>query len=104
MKIKKISSVVALSMIFCSPLTYASSPDAWQALDNLGKAACLHASNLSKPSVVGPIVHFDDLGMSVVMVHGRYPQRHMNNKPGKELCLFDKKSKKAAVAEAVGFK
>jgi hypothetical protein len=33
------------------------------------------------------------------LIGGRYPQAFMKNKPGKELCLYQRASKKAVVQE-----
>jgi hypothetical protein len=48
-------------------------------------------------------VDFDDsLGYSALLLSGLYPQPHMKHKPGRELCLFDRRSRRAAVTVADG--
>jgi len=34
-----------------------------------------------------------------VLIQGRYPQAHMKNQPGAELCLYHKQSRKAFVTQ-----
>ncbi|MNF06269.1 hypothetical protein D3C80_2061870 [compost metagenome] len=44
---------------------------------------------------------FDDrLGLTALLLEGRYPQPHMKNQRGRELCLYERKSHKAHIAEA----
>lgn len=46
---------------------------------------------------------FDDrLGYSALLISGRYPQPQMHNKSARELCLFDRRTRKAFVSEADG--
>jgi hypothetical protein len=46
------------------------------------------------------LVLFDDaVGYDALVVSGTYPQPHMKNQPGKMLCLFNKKTRKASVSE-----
>ncbi|MDU9389861.1 hypothetical protein [Pseudomonas sp. zfem002] len=34
-----------------------------------------------------------------LLLQGRYPQKHMNNRKGTELCLYDRRQKTAYVTE-----
>ena len=43
------------------------------------------------------------MGYTALLLQGRYPQKHMNNLLGRELCLFERKSGTAHVTEADAF-
>ena len=44
---------------------------------------------------------FDDrVGYSAVVLEGRYPQAHMKNRLGRELCLWQRSKQKASIVEA----
>lgn len=78
----------------------ASSPDAWQQLDKTERAACLKASQLKDVKVLGKQASFDDqVGYDALLLQGRYPQKHMNNRTGLELCLYHRQTGKATVTE-----
>lgn len=78
----------------------AASPQAWKDLDRAVLAGCLKASQLKDVSVVGNTARFDDrTGFDAVLLQGRYPQRHMNNRQGRELCLYQRKTRSASVTE-----
>jgi hypothetical protein len=34
-----------------------------------------------------------------VLLQGRYPQKHMNNRKGRELCLYERKTGQVSVTE-----
>ncbi len=78
----------------------ASTPQAWSALDKAMLDSCLKASQLKNVSAVGNSAQFDDrVGYSALLLKGRYPQKHMNNRPGTEVCLYNRKSRQASVTE-----
>ncbi|MBC3954649.1 hypothetical protein [Pseudomonas triticifolii] len=78
----------------------AATPQAWSALDKAMLDSCLKASQLKTPAPVGTSAQFDDrVGYSALLLKGRYPQKHMNNRPGTELCLYNRKSRQASVTE-----
>ena len=82
-------------------LALASSPFAWSAHDREVASACTRASGLNKAAVAGqPMVFDDSLGMTALVVTGRYPQPHMKNQPGRVLCLFDRKTRQAHTTPA----
>lgn len=84
----------------CSLAAHASSNDAWAAYDKRVAAACAKASALKNVQVASPPAQFDDrVGYTALLLQGRYPQAHMKNQRGRELCLYDKKSKRAFVTE-----
>lgn len=81
----------------------ASTPQAWSAYDAEVLKACAAASLLKNPHAAGERVDFDDAtGYSALLLAGTYPQPHMKNQPGRELCLFDRRTRTAVIAEADG--
>jgi hypothetical protein len=79
----------------------ASTPQSWSAYDQEVIRACVAASALQEARPAGERVDFDDrVGYSALLLSGRYPQPHMNHQPGRELCLFDKRTRTAAVTDA----
>ena len=82
-------------------LAQASSPAAWSAHDREVASACTQASGLKQAAVTGqPMVFDDSLGMTALVVTGRYPQPHMKNQPTRVLCLFDRKTRQAHTTSA----
>jgi hypothetical protein len=83
----------------------AASPQAWSELDKAVSAACLKASQLKDTRVLGTAAQFDDrVGFNALALQGRYPQKHMKNQTGIELCLYNRKDKQAFVTEWDGLK
>lgn len=83
-------------------VTFASSEQAWSKHDQNVKMACVKASKLKNPKPVSNVMLFDDrVGYSALLIQGQYPQAHMKNKTGQELCLWNKTTKKAYLSEAV---
>jgi hypothetical protein len=79
----------------------ASSPAAWSAHDKEVAAACVKASGLKSAKPAGqPMAYDDSVGMTALLITGRYPQAHMKNRTGRVLCLFDRKKSEATVTEA----
>lgn len=78
----------------------ASSSQAWSDHEQRVLQSCIAASQLKEVKALGKAAEFDDrVGYSALLLEGRYPQKHMNNHKGTELCLFDKKRKAAFVTE-----
>ena len=50
-----------------------------------------------------PTLFSDDVGYTALLLQGSYPQKHMKNGLGRELCLFERKSGTAHVTEADAF-
>ncbi|QHH95280.1 hypothetical protein FPL18_16325 [Acinetobacter gyllenbergii] len=99
LKYLAILGFVASSSVMSS-ITFASSEQAWNKHDQEIKAACIKASQLKKAKTVSNVMLFDDrVGYSVLLIEGKYPQAHMKNKTGQELCLWNKTSKKAYLTE-----
>ena len=77
-------------------LALASSPAAGSAHDRKVASACTQASGLKQAAVAGqPMVFDDSLGMTALVLTGRFPQPHMKNQLGRVLCLFDHKTRQA---------
>ena len=90
-----------LISLLLTPLKHASSEDAWKNNDRHRQQACLKASGLTAVKVVGKPIQYDDsLGYDALLLEGRYPQKHMKNQIGRELCLYQRQSGKASVSEA----
>ncbi|MHB9798196.1 hypothetical protein ACYCAX_10315 [Pseudomonas sp. MT3] len=96
----KVTRIALLAVLFVGAVQ-ASSDEAWQAQDKQQREACLALSHLQNKEVLGSPVLFDDsVGYTALMIGGRYPQKHMQGKQGRELCLFERKTGKAVISEA----
>ena len=96
----KVISIALLAAVFAGSVQ-ASSDAAWQAQDKQQREACLALSHLQNKKVLGAPVLFDDsVGYTALMIGGRYPQKHMQGKQGRELCLFQRSTGKAVISEA----
>ncbi|MBJ9985835.1 hypothetical protein IAE19_10325 [Acinetobacter sp. S40] len=93
--------LIIFSMI--AGMTHASSEQAWKQHDQAVKTACVKASGLKNAKAVSDIMLFDDrVGYSALVLEGNYPQTHMKNRKGRELCLYQRQQKKAVVTAADG--
>jgi hypothetical protein len=82
-------------------MAVATSPAAWSAHDSEVAAHCVQASGLKNARAAGlPMVYDDRLGLTALLVSGHYPQAHMKNRPGRVLCLFDRRKREAFVTYA----
>lgn len=89
-----------LALLLLCPLAHASSDQAWAEHDKQLLKACSAASQLKDVRALGKSAEFDDRsGYSALLLQGRYPQKHMNNRKGTELCLYDRRQKTAYVTE-----
>lgn len=88
------------STLLLAVTAHASSDDAWAEHDQQLLHACSAASQLKDVRALGKSAEFDDsTGYSALLLQGRYPQKHMNNRKGTELCLYDRRHKRASVTE-----
>lgn len=93
-------SAVASLVVLALP-AHATTPDAWKSHKAEVIAKCTKASGLQDAKLVGELIEYDDsIGLTAALIAGTYPQPHMRNKPGRSLCLFDKRSRTANVAPA----
>ena len=98
---KRMKGALLSVALLSSAAAQASSAEAWQQSHQVMTQACINASHLSKVRVLGEPIEYDDsTGYSALLLEGRYPQRHMNNKRGRELCLFQRSSGRASISEA----
>lgn len=94
-----------LITLLLSPLAHASSEAAWQKNSSSRQQACLKASGLKSVKIIGKPIQYDDsVGYDALLLEGRYPQKHMKNQIGRELCLYQRQSGKASVSEADQFR
>jgi hypothetical protein len=94
-------AAIALLNIATVGVAHGTTPDAWAAHEKEVVSACAAASNLRDAKPGGSLVDFDDrVGFTAVVIDGRYPQSHMKDKPGRVLCLFDKRTRRPFVSDA----
>lgn len=99
MMFAKAFTVLAGGLVASAAL--ASSPVAWKDYDQRLMKACVAASGLKDVKPVGGPIQYDDrVPVMALVLAGRYPQKHMNNRAGRELCVWDRKAEKAYVSEA----
>jgi hypothetical protein len=92
-------AISAVSMVLTK--SYASTESAWQNDKQEIVSKCIKASQLSQTKAASEIIYYDDeVGFAALALSGIYPQKHMNKRPGKELCLFDRKKRAAYVSVA----
>jgi hypothetical protein len=96
--IPALSAALAAALLLATPPLHASSPQAWEAQRRQLIEACRQVSGLRQTRPVGDPVDFPEL--VALLQAGAYPQPHMAGRRGRELCLFDKRSGRARVAEA----
>lgn len=90
-----------ITLLCCAGNALASSDDAWKQHDRRVLAACTAVSKLKDARPAGQAVVFDDrLGLTALMLTGRYPQPHMKGRNGNELCLYARKTGNAYISEA----
>jgi hypothetical protein len=95
-------AVLAAASLLAAPAS-ASTPAAWRQLQQQAERGCIAASGLARPRVSNMIVFDDATGVVALLVSGTYRQRHMKGATGTNLCLYNRKTRKAAVEEAQGW-
>ena len=89
-----------LTLACFSGLAQASSADTWNTYRQQMLKQCLAASSLKDAHAVGKAAEFDDrTAYSALLLEGRYTAKHMKNKTGSELCLYDRRAEQAYVTE-----
>ncbi|MDB5884294.1 MAG: hypothetical protein JWR74_465 [Polaromonas sp.] len=92
---------VFLAALACPGLASASTAAAWSAHEQQVIQTCLKASSLKHARAGARPMAFDDRSaITALLVAGRYPQAHMKNQSGRELCLYNRKTRKAVVTPA----
>jgi hypothetical protein len=102
MTVKALVMTSVAAVLSAAP-ALASSPDAWAASARAGRAACIKAADLAKPTVSANLVFSDRIGRDALLVRGTYKQRHMRGARGTMLCLYDRRTRTAEVQEAKGW-
>ena len=98
---KRSRITVFLMAMAWTGLAAASSPAAWSAHDKEVAKSCIKASGLKNARTAGQAMAFGDrTAITALLVSGRYPQPHMKNRSGRELCLFNRKTRQAVVTPA----
>lgn len=93
--------LIAVAVVTGPLSAHASTPAAWSSHQSEVVAKCTKASGLKDAQLVGSLVEYDDgVGYTAALVAGTYPQPHMKNKPGRSLCLFDKRNRTAHLSPA----
>ncbi|KOC89536.1 hypothetical protein [Winslowiella iniecta] len=93
--------LVLLAALGTSAPVLAASTESWHSADQRMKQACVKASGLKNARPVTRVMLFSDrVGYSALVLQGTYPQKHMKNKRGRELCLYQRATSRASVTEA----
>jgi hypothetical protein len=96
----KTTTLMLLALTAIAGQASASSEDAWKAFGKTLVDSCVAASSLKNAKPAGTSAMFDDsVGYSALLIKGQYKQAFMKNKTGTELCLYDRKNKKALITE-----
>jgi hypothetical protein len=93
---------LALTGLLATPAA-ASSPSAWRQLQQQAERSCISASTLVRPRVSNMVVFDDATGVLALLVSGAPRQGKLKGTIGANLCLSDRKTKKASVEEAKGW-
>jgi hypothetical protein len=94
--------LLAATSLFAPPLA-ASTPAAWKQLQSQAERSCISASGFAGSKVSNMVVFDDAIGIVALLVSGTYRQRHMKGAAGTSLCLYNRKTRKAVVEEALGW-
>lgn len=96
----KASCLLFIGLSALGSQAMASSEQAWSDFDKAVIDSCVKASQLKGTKPAGTAAMFDDsVGYTALLLKGNYPQAHMKNKVGAELCLYQRQSKTAVVTE-----
>ncbi len=101
--ILKVSLFLFFWLMSFAAIATASNAEAWQRHRQEVIRSCVQASQLSDAAPVGSAIEFnDDAGYTALLLEGRYRKKNDNKSGGLELCLFDKRTKKAYISDATG--
>ncbi|WP_144170591.1 hypothetical protein [Pseudomonas sp. Kh13] len=96
----KFLSSILISCALFSGIVQASSSQAWTEQRQQMLKACLAASQFKDAHARSKPADFDDqIGMSALLIEGVSPQKHMQQRTGTELCLYDRQHQRAFVSE-----
>ncbi|WP_205909378.1 hypothetical protein [Salinicola lusitanus] len=96
-----VPTCLATALLAMAGPAQASSDAAWEEHDRAVIEQCQQASQFPDAAPAGEPVLFDDeAGMTALLIQGHYPQDHMNDQAGQELCLFLRSSQEVYIADA----
>ena len=91
--------LTAAALASLSAAALASSPEAWQQLDQRVARACIAASGLSQAKMIAEKASFSDqVAVELRIIEGYNSQSVIDVK----LCAYDRRTGRAATAEGVG--
>ncbi len=92
----KTTVVAAAALLSLTQFSRASSDGAWNALFAKVNGTCIGQSRMVSPEATGPVVFDDTAGKIAILLRekSRKSQKTINL-----ICLYDKKSGKASIAE-----
>jgi hypothetical protein len=93
---------ILLAILVAAPAT-ASTEAAWKASARQGRQACIATAHLLRPTVSAAVGFSDRTGYDAMLVRGTYPQKFMKGAKGTMLCLYDRRTHRAEIAEAKGW-
>jgi hypothetical protein len=94
---KKLVSATAAVTLSSSITAWASSDAAWNALFAKANGTCIGQSRMVSPEASAPVVFDDTTGKIAVLLRERV--RDKSKTMRQVICLYDKKSGKAAIEE-----
>ena len=85
-----------IGLIAFSPIAHASSDAAWNALFAKANGTCIGQSRMVSPEASAPVVFDDATGKIAVLLREK---SRKSNRMVNLICLYDKRSGKASIAE-----
>ena len=98
----RIPAALAAAALLAAPVS-ASSPAAWQRLQQQAERSCILASAFVRPRVSNMIVFDDASAIVALLVTGSERGRGANGSSVTKLCLYNRATRKVAVEEARGW-
>lgn len=96
----KFFSSILVVYALLSGAAQASTSQAWNEQRQQMLKARLAASQFKDAHARSKPAEFDDqVGMTALLIEGVYPQQHMQQRTGTELCLYDRRQQRAFVSE-----
>lgn len=92
----KTTIATAIGMFALAPLANGSSDAAWNALFAKANGTCIGQSRMVSPEATAPVVFDDVIGKIAILLREKNPE---SKKMVNMICLYDKKSGKASIAE-----
>mgnify|MGYP001354234730 CR=1 FL=1 len=96
--------ILAATVLLTASPALAASNEAWAQLRQQAERSCIEASDFRQPRVSNPIIFDDTVGMVALLVTGKFKPAHMKGASGTNLCLYDRRTQRAVVEEAKGWR